>query len=516
MSRSEKWIADYLDGEISPAEEKALAAWLAEDEAHTRAFVEACLREQQLAAAVRNAARLAGAEPATAPSPPLSHPQARPWRASRLLSLAAAAAVVVLGAWLLWLQKTPSPGKAFLAGELQGVTVERGGRKLPAASLAELSEGDVIHAQTGGARVEFTAESTHIDLRANARVAVNSLRRRKEFRLLQGSVAADVAPQTAGAMLWLTDEARAEIVGTKFTLAAEGWFTRLDVAEGVVRFAQPDGGQATLVEAEQFAAADARTLTGAQSIPETEAAPWHVPEETTPGFEHLSFRSARLDREIGVNVMLPPSYDHRRRGGYPVLYLLHGLNGNEHSEARRLGAALRSAMEERRLPSCLVVCPNSGPAFPRQPMHSNVMVARELTRFIDSRYPTRPHRGMRALCGLGYGAQQAVILCLFHSDVFAFGCAVDDTLRGGTPGFRRLGIHTRPRRGARASELLLPHTSGQASDSTVLAEFLSGTGIAATAPSLAAASLDDPALPRAVIDALAVRLRQSWTRLAPP
>lgn len=513
MNRQDELIAAYLDGTVTAAEEKELAAWMAGSPDHARVFVEACLREQQLTATVRASVRRRSIEIAhqRAAASPSSSRRSRAFR--RLLPLAAAA--VVAAGWMGWQVLHPQSVTAILSGRLNGVTVERAGGKLPANAPQPLSEGDLIQTRTGGASMSFAGESTRFDLSADARVRVRSLRGRKEFQLLSGTVSADVAPQRRGAMLWLTDDARAEIVGTRFTLAAAGWFTRLDVSEGAVRFARHGDSETTLVKADQFAAADAHSATGALSIAEAEAAPWSAPGRGTPGFEHATFHSTRLDREIGVNVMLPPGYDRDRRGGYPVLYLLHGMNGDEHSEAARLGAALRSAMEDRRLPPCLVVAPNSGPAFPRDPMFANVMVARELTRFVDSRYPTRAHRAMRVLCGLGYGAQQAVILSLFHTDVFALGCAVDDTLRGGSPGFRRLGIHYRPRPGFRP-QLFLLHTGDHGDDSRALADFLSGTGVETDVSALAARSLDDGALPAVFVEALATRLQSLWNRLNAP
>ncbi|HCN78325.1 MAG TPA: hypothetical protein DIT13_14160 [Verrucomicrobiales bacterium] len=509
MNRQDELFAAYLDGTITAAEERELAAWMAGSAEHARAFVEACLREQQLTAAVRASARRRSVEIVhqRAAEPP---PSSRPSKAfRRLLPLAAAAAVVA--GWMGWQVWDPSPVAAYLSGRLGGVTVERAGEKLSANEHQPLSEGDLIQTRTGGAIVSFAGEDTRFDLGADARVRVRSLRGRKEFQLLSGTVSAEVAPQRRGAMLWLTDDARAEIVGTKFTLAAAGWFTRLDVTEGAVRFSRHGDSEPTLVKAEQFAAADVQGTTGACSIDEFETAPWSVPGRRTPGFEHVTFRSNRLDREIGVNVMLPPGYDRDRRGGYPVLYLLHAMNGDEHSEAARLGTALRSAMEDRRLPPCLVVAPNSGPAFPREPMFANVMVARELTRFVDSRYPTRAQRGMRVLCGLGYGAQQAVILSLFHTDVFALGCAVDDTLRGGSPGFRRLGIHHRPRPRIQP-QLLLLHTDDHGDDARALADFLNETGVETDVTALAARHLDDEALPTVFVEALATRLQLLWNR----
>jgi pimeloyl-ACP methyl ester carboxylesterase len=43
------------------------------------------------------------------------------------------------------------------------------------------------------------------------------------------------------------------------------------------------------------------------------------------------FHSPSLDRDRSVQVYLPPGYDPELSGGYPVVYFLHGMNGNHQS-----------------------------------------------------------------------------------------------------------------------------------------------------------------------------------------
>ncbi len=508
MTRSEELIAAYLDDALTEAEQAELTAWLQADAANVRAFVEANAREQQIRAAVQAHGNLQLVQQRAPAASTIVPVPASVWRA-RAVWAAAAAVVLLAAVWMFG--PRPAPQIARLGGNLAGVTVERAGATLAAAAGMRLQEGDVVKAQSGGARIEFSGEDTRFTLASGSVVALRELSGRKRFELVSGSVDAEVAKQNEGAMVWTTDDAEAQIIGTKFTLSAEGLFTRLDVAEGSVAFAQRATAKSTLVQAKEFAAADAHTLVEARPIAEAANEAWSVTTRSSPGFEHATFRSERVGQEVGVNVMLPPGYDAQPQRRFPALYLLHGLGGDEHTEAIRFGAVLREAMSQGLLPPCLVVVPNGGPGFPRQPMFANQMIARELPRFIDTRYRTRASRDGRVICGLGYGAQQAIIVAMFHAEMFPLGCGVDDTLRGGTPGFRRMRNMMQQRNARQPAEVLLLRSRNQiASHSETLAAFLREIGADVRTESIAVASLNDAALPGALLQALAPKLTQQW------
>lgn len=52
------------------------------------------------------------------------------------------------------------------------------------------------------------------------------------------------------------------------------------------------------------------------------------PEVTYCTVIHKSYDSKTTGLTRGVNIVLPPNYDDSKK--YPVLYLLHGIFGNEH------------------------------------------------------------------------------------------------------------------------------------------------------------------------------------------
>ena len=90
------------------------------------------------------------------------------------------------------------------------------------------------------------------------------------------------------------------------------------------------------------------------------------------------------------------------------------------------------------LPSFIAVFPNVGPGHTPKPWVTGVVLARDLTRFIDERYRTIPSRTTRTVCGIGQGGHRALMLAMMQSPLFGAAGVFDDPLHGGTPGFRLL------------------------------------------------------------------------------
>ncbi len=92
----------------------------------------------------------------------------------------------------------------------------------------------------------------------------------KTLILTEGSVSAQISPQAAGRPMRLRcPQAEAEVVGTRFTLAAQEGRSRLLVEHGQVRFG--DGRTSALVRAGQQAQADARQPIIAQTLARDDA-----------------------------------------------------------------------------------------------------------------------------------------------------------------------------------------------------------------------------------------------------
>ena len=140
-------------------------------------------------------------------------------------------------------------------------------------------------------------------------------------------------------------------------------------------------------------------------------------------------------KTVGVKrkaqVYTPPGYSKDRK--YPVLYLLHGIGGNEY-EWTRGGAAnviLDNLYADKKVVPMIVVLPNGRAAkdlTPRDPIpkQSPAFAAfekdllQDLIPFIEKTYPVKTNRESRALAGLSMGGGQSLNFGLSHLDKFAW------------------------------------------------------------------------------------------------
>jgi len=148
----------------------------------------------------------------------------------------------------------------------------------------------------------------------------------------------------------------------------------------------------------------------------------------------LVYDSAVTGTRRKASVYLPAGFSPQRR--YPVLYLLHGIAGNQ-DEWRgyvRAGAILDQLIAAGKAVPMIVVMPN-GRALPddRPPPAERMFTPEHIAGFakferdlleslvpaVDKAYPTLAERGQRAIAGLSMGGGQALNYGLGHPDIFA-------------------------------------------------------------------------------------------------
>src|SRR5206468_3570154 len=132
-----------------------------------------------------------------------------------------------------------------------------------------------------------------------------------------------------------------------------------------------------------------------------------------------------------AQVYTPPGYTKNQK--YPVLYLLHGIGGNE-LEWTRAGSAhviVDNLLADEKLVPMIVVFPNGRAAkgvTARDPIptQSPAFAAFEkdlltdLIPFIEKTYSVKTDRESRALAGLSMGGGQSLNFGLTHLDKFAW------------------------------------------------------------------------------------------------
>jgi len=147
--------------------------------------------------------------------------------------------------------------------------------------------------------------------------------------------------------------------------------------------------------------------------------------------EVVEYDSKSVGTRRKALVYTPPGYSADTR--YPVLYLLHGIGGDE-EEWRRGGhpeVILDNLIADRKAVSMIIVMPN-GRAQPDDRAGSNAMATApafgkfdqdllgSLIPFIESRYSVIKNRENRALAGLSMGGGQSLNFGLGNLDTFAW------------------------------------------------------------------------------------------------
>lgn len=157
-----------------------------------------------------------------------------------------------------------------------------------------------------------------------------------------------------------------------------------------------------------------------------------------PGIAHgkidsLTYTSATVGTSRKVLVYTPPGYSKKKK--YPVLYLLHGIGGDEKEWLR--GGSPQTILDNlyagNKLAPMIVVLPN-GRAMKDDRAIGNVFdsakvkafstfekdLLHDLIPFIEKKYPVLKDREHRAIAGLSMGGGQSLNFGLGNLDTFAW------------------------------------------------------------------------------------------------
>jgi len=147
--------------------------------------------------------------------------------------------------------------------------------------------------------------------------------------------------------------------------------------------------------------------------------------------ETVEYDSTTVGNKRKTLVYLPPEYSADKK--YPVLYLLHGIGGDE-EEWHHNGhpeIILDNLIADKKVVPMIVVLPN-GRAQKNDRAEGNVMASapafanfegdliKDLIPFIEAKYSVKSDRENRALAGLSMGGGQSLNFGLAHLDTFAW------------------------------------------------------------------------------------------------
>ncbi len=147
--------------------------------------------------------------------------------------------------------------------------------------------------------------------------------------------------------------------------------------------------------------------------------------------ELVSYESKSVGTTRKMNVYTPPGYTKDKK--YPVLYLLHGIGGDENEWKRggKPNVILDNLLADGKVVPMIVVMPN-GRAQKDDRAQGNVMASapafaafekdllEDVIPTIEAKYSVQADREHRALAGLSMGGGQSLNFGLAHLDTFAW------------------------------------------------------------------------------------------------
>ena len=145
----------------------------------------------------------------------------------------------------------------------------------------------------------------------------------------------------------------------------------------------------------------------------------------------ISYESKSVGTKRKMQVYTPPGYSKDKK--YPVLYLLHGIGGDENEWKRggKPNVILDNLLADKKVVPMIVVMPN-GRAQKDDRAEGNVMASApafaafekdlldDVIPAIEARYSVQADREHRALAGLSMGGGQSLNFGLGHLDTFAW------------------------------------------------------------------------------------------------
>lgn len=150
-------------------------------------------------------------------------------------------------------------------------------------------------------------------------------------------------------------------------------------------------------------------------------------EAAAAQLEEIAVFSPSMEKNVPVSVILPDAYSRSASDRFPVIYMLHGANGDHRSYVDDVTRRLSDEY------NVIAVCPNGAktswwldsPVDPKSKYET--FVSRELIAAVDAKYRTRADRAHRAVMGGSMGGHGACWVGFRNKTVFG---AVGDVFGG--------------------------------------------------------------------------------------
>ncbi|MBE5830199.1 MAG: esterase family protein [Butyrivibrio sp.] len=155
-------------------------------------------------------------------------------------------------------------------------------------------------------------------------------------------------------------------------------------------------------------------------------------------FIHGTYYSNTCGMERGYSILLPADYSEDKK--YPVLYLLHGIFGDEYSfsqdKSNKIREIVGNMAYDGYIDRTIVVCPNmyatsdpdQKPGFDRESVlpYDNFIndLVNDLMPCIESEYSVLTGRDNTYLAGFSMGGRETIFITLQRPELFGYVCAI--------------------------------------------------------------------------------------------
>ncbi len=155
-------------------------------------------------------------------------------------------------------------------------------------------------------------------------------------------------------------------------------------------------------------------------------------------FTHGTYYSKTCGMERGYSILLPADYSADKK--YPVLYLLHGIFGDEYSfsgdASNKIKEIVGNMAADGLIEETIVVCPNmfaatdpnQKPGFDAEAClpYDNFIndLVNDLMPYIKSEYSVRVGREDTYLAGFSMGGRETIFITLKRPELFGYVCAI--------------------------------------------------------------------------------------------
>lgn len=155
-------------------------------------------------------------------------------------------------------------------------------------------------------------------------------------------------------------------------------------------------------------------------------------------YTHGTYYSETCGMDRGYSIILPGDYSEDKQ--YPVLYLLHGIFGNEYSFSSDANNKIREIVANMAadglIEETIVVCPNMyatadpemQPGFTAEQCvpYDNFIndLVNDLMPYIESNYSVLTGRENTYLAGFSMGGRETIFITLQRPELFGYVCAI--------------------------------------------------------------------------------------------